>query len=289
MKTRSQVAGTTFYPNKRKRINRSIEEENVTQRRRRKSGGVQLSRTTTRIRKVTKKTHRSPVIRANFENIDQQHEMTVQENRSPSQGGKESARDLPAEEVLKIIQNHKDKELCLSDAPASEEWSKSSKRFYFWKELQFSNHTISTEELCDIIERSPYLRKLTLRGRQDTDAILHAVLASSHDIQTLEILDCKGSEIQDRVSGDILSRIIRKHAKLRKIMLDDTIITESNFYEVLQQYIDELDEVLITITTQEDGRSFLDACTQYYVPVQTSHKDEHKDFKDLIQVLPKKG
>jgi hypothetical protein len=285
MKTRSHVLGSS----KRKRINHSSEEENVKQRRRKnsKNDGIHSSRSTSKIRKVTKKTHRY-VIRANIGDVEQQHEITVTENKSRSHRTKQRLRDLPAEELLSItsIQNLKDKEQCLSGAQASEEWSMLSKRPYFWKELQFSNHTISTGELCEIIERSPYLRKLTLRGRQDTDLILHAVLASSHDIQTLEILDCRGSENQDRVSGDILSRIIKKHAKLRNIVLDDTIITESDFYEVLQQYINQLDEVLVTITTIKDGRSFWDACSQYSVPVETSHREEHKAFKDLIQLLP---
>jgi hypothetical protein len=251
-----------------------------------KSGGVQSSCSFSKIRNVTEKKPRSPVIEANMREIEQQHEITLRENRRDSQRAEGGVRELPTEPSLRMIQDLRDEEVYPYGSPASGEWSMLRERPYLWKELQFSKNTISTEELCAIIYRSPHLRKLTLRGRQDTDAILHAVLASSHRIKTLEILDCRGAENRDPVSGDLLSSIVRKHAQLRNVVLDDTPITASDFYEVLHQYISQLDEVLITIATQEEGRAFFDACTEYSVPVETSHKEKAREFKDLLQLLP---
>lgn len=207
------------------------------------------------------------------------------EQRRDSQRTRESVRGLSTEPEpqLKTILDPRD----LHGASASEEWSLPSERPYLWNELQFGNNTISTEELCAIIYRSPHLRTLTLCGRQDTDAILHAVLASSHSLQTLELMDCRGSESQVPVRGDILSSIVRSHEQLRNIVLDDTLVTASDFYQVLQQYINQLDEVLITVATREDGLAFLGACNEYSVPVETLYKEESKDFRHLIELLPK--
>jgi hypothetical protein len=232
------------------------------------------------MRELKEMRRRFPILQENVGQFEKQHEITHRRNRRDSQ------RELANESSLRMIQDLSDKDLNLCSTLPPEEWSMHGERPYLWKELQFSKNTISTDELCSIINRSPYLRKLTLRGRQDTDAILLAVLASSHRIRTLEIIDCRGSEYQDLVSGDILSRIVRKHEQLRNVVLDDTIITPSDFYEVLQQYISQLHEVVITIDTREDGRAFLDACTEYSVPLEASHKEEPREFTDLLQLLP---
>jgi hypothetical protein len=288
MKISSQAFGSTSYRSKPKRSKQSSAAEHVTQRRIRnnESGGVKSSYGISKIRKVRQIKPSSSVIQPNIRETEQQCQITLRENRRDSHRDKTSVRGLATEPSLRINEDLRDKERYLCGAPASEAWSMSGEGPYLWKELQFSKNTISTEELCAIIYRSPHLRKLTLRGRQDTDAILNAVLASSHRLQTLELLDCRGSENQDLVCGDILSRIVRKHDQLRNVVLEDTIITASDFYEVLQQYINQLDEVLITIATRKDGLAFLDACSEYSVPVETSHKENSKEVKDLIQLLP---
>lgn len=287
MERSSLVFGSTSYRNKRKRSNHSSAEDVTQRRRNRINGRDQSPCSISKIRKVTEKKLKSCVIQANMREIEQQHGIALRESRTDSQRDKKSVRELPTESSHRTILDLRDKGPYLYGASTSQELSILSERPYLWKELQFSRNTISTEELCAIIYRSPHLRKLTLRDRQDTDAILHAVLASSHRIQTLELLGCRGSENQDLVSGDILSRIVRKRERLRNIVLEDTSVTASDFYEVLQQYKSQLNEVVITITSREDGWAFLDACTEYSVPLEASDREESKDFKDLIQMLPR--
>lgn len=289
MKRRSQVLGSTSSRSKRRNSNHNSAAENVTQRGRRIriSGEVLPPCSISKVRKVTGKKPRTLVMKTNMEENEQQREVTLTENRRDSRRARESVREWSTEPEPSLSPIRDLRDLHGASASASEESSILSERPYLWKELQFGNNTISTEELCAIIYRSPHLRTLTLCGRQDTDAILHAVLASSHSLQTLELTDCRGSEHQVPVRGDILSRIVRSHEQLRNIVLDDTVVTASDFYQVLQQYIGQLDEVLITVATREDGLAFLGACDQYSVPVETLYKEEFKNFRNLIELLPK--
>jgi hypothetical protein len=177
--------GCAAKQRKRRKINGSPAPENVLKRSGTETGESRLQslRSASKVRNVAEKLPRPQEIQANTESPQEKG----------SQRSQTSIKDLPPEIMLKIFEYLKVKELCHSVAPVCKQWFELTKRPVLRRELAFSGNNFPTAKTCDLIRSSPLLRKLTLKGRNDCDIVLSELLASNRDLETLEIVSCKGS------------------------------------------------------------------------------------------------
>jgi hypothetical protein len=127
-----------------------------------------------------------------------------------------------------------------------------------WKDLTFNDNAVSTRKVCSFLRRSPQLRKLTLCGRKDTDVILQQLLISNRLVKRIEICLCRGSRQRKKVQGDILSKIVKRSPKLCSLVISETVITGSSFYNALGQHHNRFKSLIMEKGMLKYFNDFLD-------------------------------
>jgi hypothetical protein len=101
--------------------------------------------------------------------------------------------DLPPELMLLIFSLLSVRDQCQCVAPVCKKWNILARHPSLRKELSLDKD-VSTSHVGKLLHESPLLRRLSLKGRRDTDAILRRVCSSTRHIETLEIVRCRGTE-----------------------------------------------------------------------------------------------
>jgi hypothetical protein len=136
--------------------------------------------------------------------------------------------DLPSELILEIFSHLSVRDLCQRVAPVCTKWAILARHPSLRKELTFSED-ISISNARKLLRSSPLLRRLSLKGRRDTDAILRRIRRSNRHIEVIEIVECRGSMGRYHVNGEILTRIVESCPKLCNLNLKATLVKSCDF------------------------------------------------------------
>jgi hypothetical protein len=169
-------------------------------------------------------------------NAESPLETTEPQDRIESSRPQTGIMELPPEIFLSVFSYLSVKELCACVAPVCRRWSILSKQPCLWKALTFNGNAVTTRKVCGLLQRSPQLRKLTLCRRQDTDAVLKQLLRTNKLIERIEMCSCRGSQQKKEVQGVTLSEIVKGSTKLCSIVITETVVTGSSFYNALGQH-----------------------------------------------------
>ncbi|PNF20017.1 hypothetical protein B7P43_G06630 [Cryptotermes secundus] len=182
----------------------------------RRKENSELAGTEAKVRRVTRSMHRKQ----------------VPKTRRISTGRKlRSTRtnivDLPPELQLEIFSRLSMRDLYQRVAPVCKKWRILARHPSLRKELLLGKD-ISKSSALQLLQESPQLGRLSLRGRSDTDAILRRVRRSNRHIETLEIVECRGSMGRCHINGEILKRIVEVCPKLCRLYLRAMLVKSCN-------------------------------------------------------------
>jgi hypothetical protein len=192
--------------------------------------------------------------------------------------------DLPSELMLEIFSGLSVRDLCQCVAPVCKEWSILARHPSLWKELSFGKG-ISKSNVLKILRESPLLRKLSLKGRRDTDAILRRVCRSNRHIETLKILGCRGSVRRREVNGIILTGILKGCPKLCHLLLKGTLVKSVEFYRTLARLGDHTKSFKILGATKAGMLCFLRTRAKLHHRHSALLNGERRDVRDIIQLM----
>jgi hypothetical protein len=156
-----------------------------------------------------------------------------------------------------------------------------------WMELSFREKSVPTSLACKLLHRSPLLRRLILKDRLDSDAILRQVYKSNRRIETIKMVSCRGSMNKYEVNGKILKRILEVCPKLFNLELVDTVVKTSEFYRLLGQLDGRLKTFKIEDATENGVRCYLETRTQLLLEQKGLLNGEFKDVEEMIDMLEK--
>lgn len=193
--------------------------------------------------------------------------------------------DLPPELLLEIFSWLSLRELCQCVAPVCKQWNILARHPSLWTELTFSNEDIPTSEVCKLLQKSPLLRRLILKDRRDSDAILRQVCKTNRHIETLKMEHCRGSKRKHEVNGKILKRILEGSPKLCNMDLKNTKVKTCELYGVLARLDDRLDSFRIDDATEEGIRCYLETRNQLLLKGKGKVNGEYKDVDDMLAML----
>jgi hypothetical protein len=171
--------------------------------------------------------------------------------------------DLPPEMMLQIFSWLSVRDRCQCVAPVCKKWSILARHPFLWKELSFGKD-ISKSNVLKLLHKSPLLRRLSLKDRYDTDAILRRVCRSNRRIETLEMEGCRGSAKRREVDGKILSTILESCTKLCQLLVNKTDVKSLTFYRTLALLGDRMRPSKITSATIEGIIYYLLTCAELH-------------------------
>jgi hypothetical protein len=134
--------------------------------------------------------------------------------------------DFPPELLIQIFSELSVRDRCQCVAPVCKKWSVLAASLR--KELSVGKD-ISKSNVLKLLHESPLLRRLTLKDRHDTDAILQQVCGSNRRIEILEMVNCRGSVNTVEVNGHILARIRDSRPELCRLILQGTLVKSLEF------------------------------------------------------------
>jgi hypothetical protein len=135
-------------------------------------------------------------------------------------------------------------------------WSILARHPFLRKELSFSDKDISISNARKLLRSSPLLRRLSLKGRHDTNAILRRVRRSNRLIEEIKLVGCRGSTRRCQVNGEILMRVLEGSPKLCNFAIMDTLVTSLEFYRLLAR----LGDGTVSFTILSAAREGLLSC-----------------------------
>jgi hypothetical protein len=188
----------------------------------------ELTATETKVRRITRSVRRRKVLKTRTTYTG------TKLRESPT-----NITDLPPELMLNIFSRLSAKDLCQCVAPVCKKWSILARHPSLRKDLSFGKD-ISKSDVLRLLNESPLLRRLSLKDRRDTDAILRRVCRSNRQIQTLEMEGCRGSVRRREVNGEILTRILEGCPKLCNLRLTETVVNNLDFYRTLARLGDRM-------------------------------------------------
>ncbi|PSN38463.1 hypothetical protein C0J52_15617 [Blattella germanica] len=151
-------------------------------------------------------------------------------------------------------------ELCLSVASVCSQWSILAKDPCLWRELSFLDNRIPLEKLCSLLRSAPLLRKLTLIGRSDCNAILREVSRSNKRLETLVMKKCTGTKTRQEIGEPVLIKILKECSKLSNLIVKDTQFRSLAFYQLLGELCNRFNHVKLLNARKEEIVCFLQAC-----------------------------
>jgi hypothetical protein len=147
--------------------------------------------------------------------------------------------DLPPELMLQIFSWLSVRDRCQCVAPVCKKWSILARHPFLWKELSFGKD-ISKSNVLKALHKSPMLRRLSLKDRRDTDAILRRVCKSNRRIETLEMEGCRGSMGRYYVNGEILKRMVDACPKFCHLDLKIMLVKSCDFHRLFARLDDRM-------------------------------------------------
>jgi hypothetical protein len=215
-------------------------------------------------------------------------ETRANDNGKQLQSSPTNITDLPPELLLEIFSWLSVREICQRVAPVCKKWNILARHQSLRMELSFSYNDISTSNVCKLLRRSPRLRRLSLKDRHDTDAILRQVCKSNRHLETLKMESCQGSMRIYKVDGNILMKILEGCPKLCNLDLIDTVVETCEFYRLLGRLDDRLKSFSIDDAYEEGVRCYLETRNQLLLQRKGLLNGESKDVEDMLALLTEK-
>jgi hypothetical protein len=191
--------------------------------------------------------------------------------------------DLPPELMLQIFSYLSLRDICQSVAPVCTKWSILA-RHPCLRQVLYFYEDISTSNALKLLRGSPLLRRLRLRGRRDSDAILQQVFESNRLIETIEMIRCRGSVNTFEVNGDILGKIIEECTKF-SLYIVGTNVKSVEFYTLLGRLDNRMTSFFFGNTTKEEMLCYLKARAQLPMKQKGILNGESKDVKEIIDTI----
>jgi hypothetical protein len=195
----------------------------------RKCENRELTGTKANVRRITRSMRRQKVLKTR----------TIYTGRK-LRSSRVDIMDLPPEVMLQIFSHLSVTDVCQRVAPVCKKWSILARHPSLRKELSFGKG-ISKSNVRKLLHESPLLRRLRLKGRRDTDAILRKVCRSNRHIETLEMDGCRGSMGRYHVNGEILTRIVEGFPKLYHLCLKAMLVKRCNLHRLFARLDDRLE------------------------------------------------
>ncbi|PNF27355.1 hypothetical protein B7P43_G02429 [Cryptotermes secundus] len=192
--------------------------------------------------------------------------------------------DLPPELQLEIFSRLSVRDLCQRVAPVCKKWSILARHPSLRKELSFGKD-ISKSSALKLLHESPRLRRLSLRGRSDTDAILRRVRRSNRHIETLKMVRCRGAVRRREVNGDILVRILKECKKLCCLNIQGTLVKSFEFYTVLASLDERMMSFRIRSATKEGMLCYLKTRAKVLDKRRGSLNGVTRDVNEIIALM----
>lgn len=202
-------------------------------------------------------------------------------------GSQINITDLPPELLLEIFSWLGVRDLYENVPPVCKKFDILARHPSLWMELSFRKESIPTSLACKLLHRSPLLRRLILKDRLDSDAILRQVYKSNRHIETIKMVSCRGSMRKYEVNGKILKRILEVCPKLFNLELMNTLVKTSEFYRLLGHLDGRLKTFRIDKATEKGVRCYLETRTQLLLEQKGLLNGEFKDVEDMIDMLEK--
>jgi hypothetical protein len=187
----------------------------------RKSENCEVTGTEAKVRRITGSMSREQVLKT--------REISTEREIHSSQT---NITDLPLELMLQIFSLLSLRDLCQCVAPVCKKWSILARIPSLRKELSFGKD-VSISHVRRFLQESPLLRRLGLKDRRDTDAILRRVRRSNRHIETLEMLRCRGSARRREVNGEILTRVLDSCPEFSNLDVSDAEFRSFELYKFL--------------------------------------------------------
>ncbi|PNF42502.1 hypothetical protein B7P43_G08758 [Cryptotermes secundus] len=213
---------------------------------------------------------------------------TIEEDAGKKSGSSQiNITDLPPELLLEIFSWLGVRDLYERVPLVCKKWDILARHPSLWMELSFRYKDIPTSLACKLLHRSPLLRRLILKRRRDSDAILRQVYKSNRRIETIKMISCRGSMRKKEVNGNILKGILEVCPKLFNLELMDTLVKTSQFYRLLGHLDGRLKSFRIDDATENGVRCYLETRTQLLLERRGLLNGEFKDVEDMIDMLEK--
>lgn len=192
--------------------------------------------------------------------------------------------DLPPEVMLEIFSLLSMRDLWECVVPVCEKWGIIARHPSIWKEFLLDDD-IPKSSALEILHAAPLLRRLSLKDRRDTDAILQQVCESNRNIETLEMDNCRGSVETHELNGDILVRILIECPKLCCLNIERTLVNSCEFFTVLASLDERMKSFRILEGTREGMLCYLKGRSQLPVQQRGFLNEECKEVEEMIGVM----
>lgn len=141
---------------------------------------------------------------------------------------------LPNEILFKILSYIPQLELDYSVKRVCKRWSSIATDPCLWKSIHAPKE-IPTEVLVEWIKRSSFLTHLSIINRNDANAITDVVSRHSKRLESLEMLNCWGSETQPLIYGKNLCNLVSRCPKLRNFNFASVKFNSRKFFKLMIQ------------------------------------------------------
>jgi hypothetical protein len=197
--------------------------------------------------------------------------------------------DLPPEMLLEIFSWLGAIDVHQGVALVCKKWCLLARHPLFLKDLSFNGRAITTYKICELLRCASLLRRLSLCGRCDTDAILQQVCKSNRLIEVIEIERCRGSAKTAQLNGDILKKILQVCPRLSCLSILGPLVSSCDFYRVLARTDDRMESFSISNATTEGILCYLETRAQFHRKQSAMLNKELRpvdEIKDMLSQSP---
>ncbi|KAJ8875306.1 hypothetical protein PR048_023201 [Dryococelus australis] len=134
------------------------------------------------------------------------------------------SRRVGIESLPDEILGHIFKELPVEDrmllAPVSRQFQRVAEDPYYWSYMKVAGCKGSTQQVCRVLMRASFLRRLVIQDRSDANDLLACVAKHTRNLTSLTMLRCRGYPGQKRPSleAELFCRVLRRCVRLRRLV-----------------------------------------------------------------------
>ncbi|XP_024938908.1 uncharacterized protein LOC107265739 [Cephus cinctus] len=102
-----------------------------------------------------------------------------------------------------------------------------------WRDYEVTNNSMNTSDVLQELKRMPFLKRIRIEARADSDDILRQVSLTNKNIEELHIINCTGSTAKLYLRSSHLIRILERCNRLHTINILGTRFRGLKFYRLL--------------------------------------------------------
>ncbi|KAJ8875317.1 hypothetical protein PR048_023212 [Dryococelus australis] len=105
-------------------------------------------------------------------------------------------------------------------APVSRQFQRVAEDPYYWLYMTVAGCKGSTQQVCRVLRRASFLRRLEIQDRSDANDLLACVAKHARNLNSLTMLRCRGYPGQKRPSlkAELVCRVLRRCGRLRRLV-----------------------------------------------------------------------